>query len=264
MITVIFIYLNKGIKRYRSLLNYFIIQESLGLVFLLFRVGLLQFFVIIIKIGVAPLHFWIFSVTNGIYGYNLMWFLTFQKLPFLLIVLQMFWLGSFLFLFLGFIVCYFQMFLLKGYKRLLVLSSTESFNWILLGLFISFFNPLYLFFYYIIIIVFLIRKFSKISNNFLGWETVLVFLNIPFRVTFFVKIFSIREILKLNLVFLVFILFLIFFSVLTFSYWLINISMKFSDRNQVWNKYIFFLIYPIIFIRVIYFSSKIYYIILIR
>lgn len=264
LITVIFILLNKNLKSYSGLINYFIIQESLGLIFLLLNIGLIQFFIVLIKIGVAPLHFWVFRVTNRVFNYNLMWFLTFQKLPFLLILLQVFWLGCFVLLFFGLLVCYFQIFGLKNYKNLLVLSSTESFNWIILGLFISVFNVIFLFVYYFFLIIILIRKFNKLNINFLNWETVLVFLNIPFSVTFFVKIFSLREVFKFNIFFILGVLFLMFLSVLTFSYWLVNLSVKFNSYNQNINKFIFFSIYTLIIISVIYFSSKINYIILIR
>lgn len=264
IITILFIFLNKGLKRYSSLINYFIIQERLGLIFLLINFGLIQFFIILIKIGVAPLHFWIFSVTNGIFNFNLMWFLTFQKLPFLLILIQIFWNGSFILLIIGLFICYLQIFITKNYKNLLILSSTESFNWIILGLFVSLLNPIFLFIYYIILIVFLINKFSKIRFNWIGWETILVFLNIPFSVTFIVKIFSLREIFKISEIFVVLILFIIFLSALTFSFWLINIRIKLNINQQQNNKNLFFLIYPLIIIIIIYFSSKINYIILIR
>lgn len=264
LITLVFVFLNKNNKSYSRIINYFVIQESLGLLFLILNVRLLQFFIVIIKIGVAPLHFWIFRVTNNVFGYNLIWFLTFQKLPFLLIIIQIFYFRSFVILFLGLLLCYFQIFIIKNYKNILILSSTESFNWVLMGLYLSLFNVIYLFFYYIFMIILVINKFRKSSYNFLNWEVVLVFLNIPFTVTFFVKIFSIREILKNSVFLLLFLLFLIFLSILTFSYWLINIRTKTNYNKISNNNFLFFLIYPLILIRIIYFSSKIYYIILIR
>ena len=229
VITILFTLLNKSNKRYRRIFNYFIIQESLGLLFLVFSSGALQFFIILIKIGVAPLHFWIFNVTNNILNYSLMWFLTFQKLPFLMILLQIFWLKSLFLLLVGLLLCYLQIFIIKSYKNLLVISSTESFNWIILGLFFSVFNSLYLFIYYFILIVFLINKFSKFSNNFISWETALVFLNIPFSVSFFVKIFSLSELFKLESIVTLILLFIIFLSVLAFRFWLINLSIKNND-----------------------------------
>ena len=63
--------LNKQTNRFRSLFNYFVMQESLGLLFLMFSFGYLQLLIVIFKIGIAPFHFWIFSVTNGVFGFNL-------------------------------------------------------------------------------------------------------------------------------------------------------------------------------------------------
>lgn len=251
IITILFVLLNKGTKRYRSIFNYFVIQERLGLLFLVFYRGIFQFFIILIKIGVAPLHFWIFNVTNNVYNFNLIWFLTFQKLPFLVILLQIFWLSAFIFLIVGLLICYLQIFLLKSYKNLIIISSTESFNWIIIGLFFSFFNSLYLFFYYFVLIVILISKYSKQSLNFVNWETILVFLNLPFSISFFVKIFSLSEILKLESIFVLLLLFLIFLSVLSFSFWLINLRTKTNIWIQNNNKIIYFLCIPIMVISII-------------
>lgn len=251
LITLLFIMLNKSLKSYSSLFNYFIIQESLGLLFLVFSFGFFQFFIVIIKIGVAPLHFWVFNVINNVFGFNLIWFLTFQKLPFLVILLQIFFLISSIFLILGLLICYLQIFLLKGYKNLIIISSTESFNWIIIGVFFSFLNSLFLFFYYFILISYLISKYNKFDLNFVSWETVLVFLNLPFSVTFFVKIFSLSEILKFETIFIIVLLFLMFLSVLSFGFWLINIRVKSNFWLQNNNKSTYFIILPLIIISII-------------
>lgn len=57
LITVIFVILSKSVVRFGVILNYFMIQERLGLLFLVLGSGVLRFFVILLKIGVAPLHF---------------------------------------------------------------------------------------------------------------------------------------------------------------------------------------------------------------
>nr|YP_009162027.1 NADH dehydrogenase subunit 2 [Litoditis aff. marina PmIV]AKS28877.1 NADH dehydrogenase subunit 2 [Litoditis aff. marina PmIV] len=251
MMTILFTLLNKSNKSYSSVFNYFIIQESLGLLFLVFSGSMLQFFIVLMKIGVAPLHFWIFNVTNNIINYSLMWFLTFQKLPFLVILLQMFWLNSFYLLMFGLLICYLQMFIMKSYKNLIIISSTESFNWIILGLFFSVLNSLYLFIYYFVLMAMLISKFTKFSQNFVNWETSLVFLNIPFSVSFFVKIFSLSEILKFESFFVLLLLFLMFLSVLAFSFWLINLSMKNNTSNQTNNKFMYFMVLPLMVISII-------------
>lgn len=251
IITIIFTILNKRNKSYRTIFNYFVIQESLGLLFLIFSFGFFQFFIILIKIGVAPLHFWIFNVTNNIFSYSLIWFLTFQKLPFLVILLQMFWINSFYLLLLGLLICYIQIIVLKNYKNLIIISSTESFNWIILGLLFSFLNSFYLFIYYFVLMVILINKFGKLNLNFVNWETTLVFLNIPFSVSFFVKIFSLSELIKLESFFILILLFIIFLSVLSFSYWIINLRMKNNEDNRINNKFFYFLLFPLILISLI-------------
>lgn len=251
LITILFTLLNKRNKRYRRIFNYFVIQERLGLIFLVFTRGFFQFFIIIIKIGVAPLHFWVFNVTNNVFNFNLMWFLTFQKLPFLVILLQIFWLRASILLIVGLLVCYLQIFMLKRYKNLIIISSTESFNWIIIGVFFSFFNSLYLFFYYFILIVILISKYSKQRLNFVNWETMLVFINLPFRVSFFVKIFSLREILKFERIIILFLLFLMFLSVLSFGFWMINLRTKRNIWVQNNNKALYLFCIPLIMIAII-------------
>nr|YP_010519808.1 NADH dehydrogenase subunit 2 [Rugopharynx australis]UXP34585.1 NADH dehydrogenase subunit 2 [Rugopharynx australis] len=230
LMTLVFVALNKSVNSYSSLFNYFVMQESLGLLFLMFSFGYFQLLIVMFKIGMAPFHFWIFSVTNSVVGFNLMWFLTFQKLPFLLIFLQMM-VGKLIFLLMvGLLFCMFQMLLMKTYKNLLILSSTESFNWITLGFLMSFLNILFIFVYYFVLMVMVIPKFEFFNiGNFVGWETMLVFMNLPFSVNFFVKIFSLSEILKVQSMGFLFLLFLMFFSSLSLGFWMVNLSTKFSE-----------------------------------
>ena len=251
IITIIFIMLNKSVKSVVSIINYFVIQEGLGLLFLILASGYYQFFIILIKVGVSPFHFWLFSVTNNILGFNLLWFLTFQKLPFLVVILQIFWFNVIVFLVFGLLLCYLQIFLLKNYKNLIVVSSTESFSWIILGVFFSFINCFFLFFYYMLLIMLLIVKMSKQNLNFFNWETVLVFLNLPYRVSFFVKIFTLSELLNLESVFVLLLLILMFLSVLSFRFWLINLRVKTNIWVQNNSKVIFFLALPLIMVFII-------------
>nr|YP_011013866.1 NADH dehydrogenase subunit 2 [Cylicocyclus ultrajectinus]WPY71320.1 NADH dehydrogenase subunit 2 [Cylicocyclus ultrajectinus] len=245
LMTLVFVMLNKQTTSFSSLFNYFIMQETLGLLFLVFSFGYLQLLMVMIKIGMAPFHFWIFSVTNGVYGFNLMWFLTFQKLPFLLIFLQMMVAKLVLFLMVGLFMCLFQMLLAKTYKNLLVLSSTESFNWITLGFVMSFINVLFLFVYYFILMLTVIPKFEILNvSNTVNWETMLVFMNLPFSVNFFVKIFSLSEILKSQGVGVLLLLFMMFFSVLSLSFWMVNLSTKYY-KTYKYNKSVLMFVVPL-------------------
>nr|YP_009131594.1 NADH dehydrogenase subunit 2 [Strongylus equinus]AJG02960.1 NADH dehydrogenase subunit 2 [Strongylus equinus] len=245
LMTLVFVMLNKSINSYSTLFNYFVMQESLGLLFLIFSFGYFQLLILMFKIGMAPFHFWLFSVTNSVYGFNLMWFLTFQKLPFLLIFLQLMVNKLILLLMLGLFMCLFQMLLMKTYKNLLILSSTESFNWITLGFVMSFFNVLMIFMYYMFLMLLIIPKFEMFNvSNFLGWETMLVFMNLPFSVNFFVKIFSLSEILKMHSFSILLLLFMMFFSVLSLSFWMVNLSTKFFMSFK-YNKGLFLFFVPL-------------------
>nr|YP_011013854.1 NADH dehydrogenase subunit 2 [Coronocyclus coronatus]WPY71308.1 NADH dehydrogenase subunit 2 [Coronocyclus coronatus] len=245
LMTLVFVMLNKQTNSFSSLFNYFVMQESLGLLFLMFSFGYLQLLIVMFKIGMAPFHFWIFSVTNGVFGFNLMWFLTFQKLPFLLIFLQMMVAKLIFFLMVGLFFCLFQMLLIKTYKNLLILSSTESFNWITLGFVMSFFNVLFIFLYYFLLMLMVIPKFEMMNvSNLIGWETMLVFMNLPFSVNFFVKIFSLSEILKVQDAGILLLLFMMFFSALSLSFWMVNLSTKYYKMIK-YNKSIFMFITPL-------------------
>nr|YP_009383846.1 NADH dehydrogenase subunit 2 [Poteriostomum imparidentatum]ARS44148.1 NADH dehydrogenase subunit 2 [Poteriostomum imparidentatum] len=245
LMTLVFVMLNKKTNSFSSLFNYFVMQETLGLLFLMFSFGYFQLLIVMFKIGMAPFHFWIFSVTNGVFGFNLMWFLTFQKLPFLLVFLQLMVAKLIFLLMLGLFFCLFQMLLMKTYKNLLILSSTESFNWITLGFIMSFFNVLFIFIYYFVLMLMIIPKFefSNVSNV-VGWETMLVFMNLPFSVSFFVKIFSLSEILKAQGVWILMLLFMMFFSALSLSFWMVNLSTKYYKMFK-YNKSVFMFIVPL-------------------
>nr|ACX85125.1 NADH dehydrogenase subunit 2 [Cooperia oncophora] len=240
MMTLLFVMLNKMNMSFNSLFNYFVLQESLGLLFLLLM-GNMQLMVLFLKVGVAPLHFWIFSVTNSVFGFNLMWFLTFQKLPFLFVIVQMVEVKFFVFLFFGLMLCLLQMLLVKSFKNLLILSSTESFNWILLSYVFSILNVIFIFLYYFFVMVYLIPKFTMNVNEFVDWETVLVFLNLPFSVNFFVKIFALVNIVSWMNFWILFLLFLMFMSMVSLSFWLVSLSVKSFNSNKYSKMYFMFL-----------------------
>lgn len=118
-------------------------------------------------------------------------------------------------------------------------------------------NVIYLFFYYVVLIVFLIPNFNVKDFNFVNWEVLLVFLNVPFSVSFFIKIFVLSEVFKMDGLFLLFLLLMMFLSMLCFSLWLVNMSAK--NMNMLGDnfKVLFFLVFPMMVFSVIYYFSKI-------
>lgn len=128
LMDLVFIFLCKSSGSYSAIINYFVIQERLGLIFLVMNFLTAQFVVVMAKIGMAPFHFWIFRIVRGLEGWLLLWFLTFQKLPLFGVLLALFFEEVIVILVLGFLVCYFQILLLGDYKFMVSVSSTESFN----------------------------------------------------------------------------------------------------------------------------------------
>lgn len=139
---------------------------------------------------------------------------------------------------------------------MIVISSTESFNWVILTCFLSVINVVYLFFYYLCLMLMLMPSFVLKDYGFINWETIFVFLNVPFSVSFFIKVFSLRELFKLGGIFILFLLFAMFLSMLCFSLWLVNMRTKtvWVLRDNI--KSVFFFVIPLIVVSVIYYFSK--------
>nr|YP_008145669.1 NADH dehydrogenase subunit 2 [Ascaridia columbae]AGI96022.1 NADH dehydrogenase subunit 2 [Ascaridia columbae] len=245
MMTMIFLLVMKLSGGGSGMINYFIIQESLGLFFLVFSGSLLQFMTVMMKIGVSPLHFWVFSVTNDLCNWSLMWFLTFQKLPFFPVLVLLGCLEFVFLLILGILLCYAQILIVKSYKNLFVLSSTESFNWVLLLGFISLLSVFYLFFYYFIAMVLLISSFYQKEIFDVSWETILVFMNVPFGISFFVKIFSLSALMASLSFFMLFLLFMMFLATLSVGFWIVNSSMKNWESLDENYKEFYYLVFPL-------------------
>lgn len=94
----------------------------------------------------------------------------------------------FYFLFFGMVVCYFQFFLLRGYSDILVISSTESFNWLLLlGMFSVSESFVYFVFYYCVVLLIISYVYSY-DYGFCSFEMLFVFFNVPLSITFFLKV----------------------------------------------------------------------------
>lgn len=54
---LVFVFIGKKLSSYGGLLNYFIFQESLALLFLVVFLGFVQGVVVMTKMGLAPFHY---------------------------------------------------------------------------------------------------------------------------------------------------------------------------------------------------------------
>nr|YP_004935012.1 NADH dehydrogenase subunit 2 [Wuchereria bancrofti]ADN43960.1 NADH dehydrogenase subunit 2 [Wuchereria bancrofti]BAV82914.1 NADH dehydrogenase subunit 2 [Wuchereria bancrofti] len=186
--TFVFIFLTLSNSSFSCLINYYIIQEVCGYYFLVFDSWKFQFFFLMLKSGSAPFHFWLFSVLSDLKGWSVMWFLTLQKLPYFVVLLNFCSDFFFLFLFFGMFFCYFQFFLLRGFLDMVVVGSTESFNWLLLlGMFSC--NEVFILFFFYYFVMFLVVSYVYNRDvNFVSLEMLMVFFNVPLSLTFFLKV----------------------------------------------------------------------------
>nr|BAV82815.1 NADH dehydrogenase subunit 2 [Onchocerca volvulus] len=187
--TFVFVFFVGGELGFSScLVNYYVIQEVCGYYFLVFDGWKLQFLLLMLKSGSSPFHFWLFSVLGGLNKWFVLWFLTLQKLPYFVVLVNFCGDFFFLFLFFGMIFCYFQFFLLRSYRDLLVVGSAESFNWLLLLGIFSFNEVFVLFFFYYFVMFFVISYVYGGFLDFLSLEMLMFFFNVPLSITFFLKV----------------------------------------------------------------------------
>lgn len=253
ILTLLFLTLIKKDFSFKRVVGYFLIQEICGLLFLIITYDFFQLLLVFIKTGVSPFHFWIFSVLSDCMGFNLLWFLTFQKIPYLLTIIYLFVLVFIFVLFLGILFCFIQIFIIKNFKNIIIINSTESFSWVLLSLVFTFFEFFQLFSYYVLIF-FILLPYINFSFLSFRWELVLFILNIPLSLNFFVKFLSLSFISFLNFYFLL-LLFLIFLSIVGFSYFIIKNSVSFYKTfgNNINFLFVFFSLSFLFFVY--YFSN---------
>nr|YP_010133170.1 NADH dehydrogenase subunit 2 [Enterobius vermicularis]BAV82705.1 NADH dehydrogenase subunit 2 [Enterobius vermicularis] len=238
---------------YSSVINYFIFQEFLGLVFLIVSGwGVIQGVVVMCKMGLLPFHYWLLTVIDGLSGWVLFWFLTGQKLPYMGILVV---LASYVFIvlvFLGFVMVYLQFFVIKDYFMILVLSSTESFNWFFLGVLMNLFSGLVLFLFYFLAGLLLLPFWSGVSKVNYGWLTTLIYINIPLGVSFLVKMFVLGLAVNYLFLFLLFVMVLMYMSFMSIFSWFMLMSFEVVLEEVKVDGFIF-MIFALIFLLLIYY-----------
>nr|WAP90819.1 NADH dehydrogenase subunit 2 [Neofoleyellides sp. XM-2022] len=238
--TFVFIFFLKNECYYGSLVSYYIVQEVSGYYFLVFSSWKFQFVIIMIKAGVAPFYFWLFGVVESLSKWYLMWFLTFQKLPYFFVMVNFYCNYFFYFLLFGVFVCYLHFFLLRGFLDMLVVFSVESFSWLLMLCFFSGDFFFYVFFYYFIMIVSLPYVYKYYFSG-LSLELVLIFFNIPLSVTFLLKLLLMGEVYIVGYYYFYLLFFMVLIS-MGISFWFFYVSMI-NNIGVKFNDYFFFVFF---------------------
>nr|YP_010618325.1 NADH dehydrogenase subunit 2 [Camallanus lacustris]WAX01715.1 NADH dehydrogenase subunit 2 [Camallanus lacustris] len=233
--TVCFVWMVVVSGNYSSVLNYFLVQEVCGFLFLV--CSSYQVVFLLVKMGVSPFHFWVFMVCKDLDMILLSWFLSMQKLPYVLVYMV---LSSSLFLFIlffGVMVCHFQYFFLSDMVSAVLVSSTESFNWVLgfydLGM--GFEMLLWYLF------VFFLLTFGFSGGSMISWYLSLVFMSLPFGFVFLVKVFVLSGLVGYWGLFFMFVVMTMFVSYLCFFVWVMMMSVFFLlDYFFLFSRLLFF------------------------
>jgi hypothetical protein len=104
-----------------------VIQEVFGMLYLISGYTVGQVVILLGKLGIPPVHWWVTYFYRYLKGYTLVWFLVVNKFPFIFVLSQLVIRCSSL-LFLGLICIYFQMRGVSGVFPLLLLNSLERFR----------------------------------------------------------------------------------------------------------------------------------------
>jgi len=133
--TLIFLILIAMYGGWRNIIfNYFLLQEYLGLHYVLRVSSFIIFLVLIIKGGISPFLFWVFIMVDSLDGLLFSIFVSFQKVYPLSLVLFLQGIIEKIFLLLRVFVVLLLYWINYSYKFLFVLSRGESLSWSVLFL----------------------------------------------------------------------------------------------------------------------------------
>lgn len=217
-------------NRQKEMANYYIIQEVARICFILYFRGELIGLILFFKMGLRPIIFWVLHVIKALTFIPLLWGVILQKIPILLIFLQVMTTNFLRILAFGVIFCCLSMFLVKRLKPIFILSSARSVNiiiFIVIGddLIVIIFLLLYIMCTWTFLIF---RNYSEALVNATIWA--LIF-GLPLTFYFLIKITFIKTFLGNRLLVWIVVLSLIFRIVpyfnLIINYWL------FTKREKI-------------------------------
>lgn len=220
--------------------QYYIFQEVTGLMFLGSFSPSTRVLFLLLKVGVAPLHFWIHWISNYLPEFLLPWFLFWNKmiyLPVFPLILE----GQIELLLWGLVVVYIQLWSVSSLHLLIILGSVESFSWVLLTLSMSLTT-------YWLVVLFYMRVFILLFNSstseLLDLVLAIMFLGAPLYLLFMVKYLGIMGASALSLLPVL----LIPLAMVSYAYLLFTVLLytNISYRNR-------FLYIPLVLIALLLF-----------
>lgn len=189
-----------NIESYR-IIKYFIIQEAASLtigVIILFSIPLFLIrILIIIKVALAPFHFWVVSALQSLQGWPFAWVVTFQKIPGILILSQIINNLIYIILIIGSIICSIQMIVTVKPKTIVLLSTTVTSRWVVITIYDTISNMIFLTFYFTRIALLLNERLREQGIN-VEYLFILVLLSFPLTIIFIFKVAILLSVVNYN------------------------------------------------------------------
>lgn len=218
--------------------NYVLLQEFLGLFFLLNYFSWLPVFSLLFKLGVSPFQYWVFYLVPFFSPSLLLWFLIFHKFVFLpLLLILIFNISTFLFL--GIFLVQLQFLGIRSFFSLVVLSSIESFSWLLLLSIFSVISWWLLSFLYIFSLFVLLGGMFR--SGYLSFPLVFLLVSFPSTINFILKYVVVLFTASNSFLFMFYPLFFLFASTLGLFYIFFVFSLSSSLETVSPMFYTFFL-----------------------
>jgi len=189
--TLIFLAAVKTNLESYSIVKYFMIQEAASLtigVLILFSLPVIIVrVIIIIKLALAPFHFWVIRALHSLQGWPFSWVVTFQKLPGILILTQIMDIKGFVILVMGRVLCSLQIITAVKPKTIILLSTTVTSSWVIMTMFDNIFNLIFLGVYFVGVSLLLNESLSEQQMG-VEYIIILVLLRFPLTLMFMFKV----------------------------------------------------------------------------
>lgn len=202
LLTLMFLTRIKGSGESYRVVKYFIVQEiarlTMGVMILLSMSVLIINVIIIIKIAIAPFHFWIVNTLHSLQSWAFAWVLTFQKLPGAIILTQIIDNITYLLLLFGRVLCSLQMIITSKPKSVILFSTTVTTSWVMLTSFDCFINLLFLLIYFFSVSL-LINERSREQNVEVRYLIVLILIRFPLTLMFILKVLIVSSLLSIRI-----------------------------------------------------------------
>lgn len=222
--------------------NYVLLQEFLGLFFLLNYFSWLPFLSLLFKLGVSPFQYWVFYLVPFFSPSLLLWFLIFHKFVFLpLLLILIFNFSAFLFFGIFFVQLHFLG--VGSFFSLIVLSSVESFRWLLLLSSFSVMSWWLLSISYMFSLFIILGGMSR--SGYLGFPFIFLLVSFPSTINFILKYVVILFSVSGSFLLIAYPLFFLFISTLGLFYifFVFSLTRVLEAISPVFYTFFLFLIF---------------------